>query len=150
MDLGAVRALLGRYAGGFHPGYPIVDMDMLEEAVLVAAFGEDGAGAGAVGGGKPWPWDARACLLLLACALGAVADDYNELYAAAAARGPGGWPGRGEGLGLGLGGRAHPHGQARAARMALGRVYWRMAQKRLGAVMTEGTQVAVQCLALAG
>lgn len=118
LGLDEVRVLHMRYLERFHPNYPIINIESLNKAICSTL---EGKGCG---------WDSEACLMLLCCALGAVADDYFEhFYNRETTRDP---------------------QRSRLERIARAEGYWCMAKRRLGIVMLEETELAGQCLALAG
>ncbi|KAI5799448.1 hypothetical protein FPQ18DRAFT_318326 [Pyronema domesticum] len=120
-----VKSLHALYLDRFHPAYPIINVETLEHCVNSTFEGNHGCG-----------WDSEACLMLLVCALGAVADDYNEHFSHFCVSGS-------SVLSTNI-------PQVRAERQALAEGYWHMAHRRLGCVMSEETELAGQCLALAG
>jgi hypothetical protein len=119
LDAETARTLQALYLERFHPSYPIINIDILDQAIHSTFEGPRGCG-----------WDSETCLMLLVCALGAVADDYNDyIYSSEPAR---------------------DLRRSRIERVALAEGYWFMAQRRLGVVLSEETELAGQCLALAG
>lgn len=75
-------------------------------------------------------FDLQTCLVLLTCALGAISTDYDPLDAEIR--------------------DYHASQPARQASLSLGRCYFSAAEKRLGAAMSAGDNLAIQCLCLAG
>ncbi|KAF8250490.1 hypothetical protein K440DRAFT_619006 [Wilcoxina mikolae CBS 423.85] len=75
-------------------------------------------------------WDSEACLMLLVCALGAISDDYRDHFYS----------------------KDSPTDsqRSRIERIAMAEGYWFMAQRRLGYVLSEESELSGQCLALAG
>lgn len=119
LDLETVRTLQMLYLERFHPNNPIINIETLEQAIRSTFETPRGCG-----------WDSEACLMLLVCALGAVADNYQDhFYNREPAMDP---------------------RRARTERAAMAEGYWFMAQRRLGVILCEETELAGQCLALAG
>jgi hypothetical protein len=119
LDPVSVRTLRELYLERFHPSYPIINIDILDKAIHSTFEGAQGC-----------RWGSESCLMLLVCALGAVADDYRDHFY-----------NRGSATDL---------QRSRVERITMAEGYWFMAQRRLGCVLSEESELAGQCLALAG